>query len=976
MSNNVLKRINSLEFPELFISELHWNIPRDENVKSITSALNGENYSLSPVGKYQGLTAWVCSALPKRSIRTELAKELSKQNFDYVLIFSDGENQVWTWPSISETRLGFRRLTAQHHRVGDKNDALARRLDRFTIDPKNPLSVADLLISVKNGFDTDTEAALRIADLHSYLLSIGLEGTDLEVFLTRLLFLFFGEDTDLFAQGPYDAGVAFRGDVSGGDEFRNLIVQFPNGAGFRELVQDLFAALRTPIAERINLSSLVKDFPYVNGGLFQDEKPVPEFDEKLIELVLACSNLDWSDISPAIFGSMFEGLLESTIEHVVNSAEGHVATRRQLGAHYTSEENILRVIEPLFLGELNLELENAGTDPVKLKQLHAKISSLTFFDPACGCGNFLVVTYKELRHIENTIIERLLSTGELKVEEVPASMTVRIDQFFGIEISASASQVAQVAMWITDHQMNVESFERFERVRHSIPLAETPGIVRADALTYPWDEVIPAEDCDFIIGNPPYLGKSNQDDSQKASFSVALSLAAGQNGIRKPGTLDFVSAWLVKGADYLTRSTGGGLNELDLFIEDDTAWGKTEHDTAKISPRLRGVHNPFGTRIAFVTTNSITQGEQAAELWPWLLRKGLHIQFAHTTFKWTNNNPGAAQVYCAIIGMGLESLPHKKLFKHSRKTMNEPELLIVETISPYLVPGSEAVVEASRSSMSAPKQMVYGSKPTDGGHLILSEDEANNLVRTFPEAAGYLRDLYGASEFLNNKPRKCLWFEGSTLEDIAELGWADKYIEETRKFRLASKKEATKKLSRTPHLFGEIRKSGDNFLIVPRHLPGDRPYFVMGFQKGKVVSTDANQTVPSATVFDFGILSSAMHNSWIRFTAGGLGDGLRYSAVLVYNTFPWPELVNPELVNEISNKANKLLEVRSSFTDKTLTDLYGGGRMPHALLEAHHELDAEVDLAYKYLGSQDESDRFQFLFEKYLLKKRNLSVKS
>ncbi|BDU10319.1 putative DNA methyltransferase YeeA [Aurantimicrobium sp. INA4] len=969
MSNNILKRINSQEFPELFISELHWNIPKDVNAKSITSTLNGENYSLSPVGKYQGLTAWVCNSLPKRSIRTELSKELSKQNFDYVLIFSDGENQVWTWPSISETRLGFRRLTAQHHRVGDKNDALARRLDRFKIDPKNPLSVADLLISVKNGFDTDTEAALRIADLHSHLLSVGLEGTDLEVFLTRLLFLFFGEDTDLFAQGPYDAGVAFRGDVSGGDEFRNLIVQYPDGTGFRELVQDLFAALRTPIAERINLSSLVKDFPYVNGGLFQDEKPVPEFDEKLIELVLACSNLDWSDISPAIFGSMFEGLLESTIEHVVNSAEGHVATRRQLGAHYTSEENILRVIEPLFLGELNLELENAGIDPVKLKQLHAKISSLTFFDPACGCGNFLVVTYKELRHIENMIIERLLSTGELKVEDVPASMTVRIDQFFGIEISASASQVAQVAMWITDHQMNVESFERFERVRHSIPLAETPGIVRADALTYPWDEVIPAEDCDFIIGNPPYLGKSNQDDSQKASFSTAMAVTSGAGGIRKPGILDFVSAWLVKSAIYMKKSTDGGITELALFEEEDESWGKSEHKVENIPPRLQGTFDNYGTKSAFVTTNSITQGEQASELWPWLLSQGLHLQFAHSSFKWTNNNPGAAQVFCVILGLGFEPTSKRELYVHHKNEIQQPTVKIVENISPYLVPGSEAVVETSKVALFAPREIVYGSMPNDGGNLILSVAEAETLIREYPESKAFVRNLYGAREFMSNSPRKCLWFQGMDLADVRKFTWAKERIEATQKYRLNSDRPATRALAQVPHLFGEIRHTGEDFLLIPCNLPSDRSYFAMGFKSGESISTNLNHTVPSANLFDFGILSSAMHNAWIRFTAGGLGDGLRYSSVLVYNTFPWPFVVNDIDAAQIYAAAQNILDIRESFSEKSMTDLYRDQSMPSSLREAHEALDDLVDVIYAYRGAKSEEDRFEFLMAMYMERK-------
>jgi hypothetical protein len=972
MTKSIHQRLNDSEFAEIFIREFNWSLPRGIQNRLILSEIDGETYLVRPLAAYQGLVAWQCTSLPSRAVRSEIAHVLSNYCSDFVMVFTDKINQVWAWPTITETRMSFRRLTAQHHRIGDRNDALARRLERFKVNDAMTSSVADLLMAVKKGFDTDVEAALRIADLHAHLIEVGLVGTDLEVLLTRLLFLFFGEDTELFARGPYDGGVEVVGAHSGGDEFRNLLLQFPNGRGFKEVLNDLFTALNTPIEKRRGLSPLVEGFPYVNGGLFSDVKPIPEFDEKLISLVLACSDLDWSDISPAIFGSMFEGLLENSIEHVVNSDEGHVSTRRKLGAHYTSEANILRVIRPLFLDALTLDLELAGQDARALEELHTRISGLTFFDPACGCGNFLVVTYKELRHLENRILERLISIGALRPEDVPGAMVVRIDQFFGIEISASATQVAQVALWITDHQLNVEAFENFGKVRHSIPLSETPGIVRADALVHPWDEVIPAEDCDFIIGNPPYLGKSNQDEGQKASFSVAMSLATGPAAIRDPGQLDFVCGWLVKAADFAKRSSGGGIKQLSIFEESADAWGKINHNADLIASRLRGISDPAGTRFAFVTTNSITQGQQVAQIWPWLFSQGLSIQFAYTSFRWSNNAPGAAHVSCVILGLGFSPLQQNLLFGNNADNSSDAGALAVPRISPYLFPGDHSVVESRQSPLFAVRKAVFGNMPNDGGHLLLSAEDAANLESHFPDSAAYVRDFFGAREFLNRSPRKCLWFDGMSLEEVLALPWARPSVERVGGYRLASSRSATRNLASVPHLFGEIRHTGADYLVIPCHLPGDRKYFVMGFETGHSISSNANLMLPDATLLDFGVLSSALHNAWIRFTAGGLGDGLRYSATLVYNTFPWPQDIAQPDREEIEARARGILEARNMFPGQTLTNLYGGDRMPQELRQAHQALDVAVDSAYGFGGPDDELERFRFLMPRYLEKCREL----
>ncbi len=958
-----MSRINAGQFAELFVSELGWSQPRDIRAVNISSEVDDETYTLVPVAKYQGLSAWVCQSIPKRAVRTELSKILAKQASDFVLIFTDNEDQVWSWPSVNETRLNFRRLTAQHHHTGDKNDALARRVDRFAVDPQKSPSVADLLIAVKNGFDTDTEAALRIADLHTKLLSLKMDSTDIEIFLTRLLFLFFGEDTDLFSRGPYDASVAFEGTVAGGDEFRNLLLKHPEGIGLEKVIRDLFVALRTPVAERGPLSTEVLDFPYVDGGLFHDEKPVPVFDQELRDLTLACSNLDWSDISPAIFGSMFEGLLESTITHVVNSDEGYEATRRQLGAHYTSEANILRVIEPLFLDDLRAELDHAADDVERLRSLHAKISSLTFFDPACGCGNFLVVTYKELREIENIILERLLSANAITLKDVPASMTVKIDQFFGIEISKSASAVAQVALWITDHQMNVDTFSILGAVRYSIPLTETPGIVRGDALTVPWPSVIEPENCDFIIGNPPYLGTSNQSKSQKASLIALLNEVAGTDGIPRPGSLDYIAGWFAKAADYVSRSTPAGGRQLEIYKESDV-WGSGENAVNPVSPRLTGITDSFGTRIAFVSTNSICQGEQVPALWPWLLARGLSIQFAYRTFKWSNNNPGAANVFCVVIGLGLESFSKCLLVDFGATPSGEGVRNIVTSINPYLVEGLGVIVHESLKPVSSVRKMVKGNQPTDDQKLILSETEVGPFLEAHPDAALYVRKLLGAREFLNGGMRYCLWVSDEDAPEVSKRPWASERFEAVRSFRLQSMKVSTRRDAATPHKFQEIRHSDRPYLLVPRVSSEERRFVPIGYMPADVISTDANFMVPDATVADFAILTSSMHNAWMRTTSGRLEGRYRYSNTLTYNTFPWPD-VDEAAKHKLEVAGQAVLDCRDGHADMTLAQMYSPKTMPKDLSDLHAALDRTVDAVYGYNGSNDDSSRIEFLLPLY-----------
>jgi hypothetical protein len=605
--------------------------------------------------------------------------------------------------------------------------------------------------------------------------------------------------------------------------------------------------------------------------------------------------------------------------------------RRNLGAHYTSEANILKLIKPLFLDELHAEFERVKGHRNKLFEFHKKLRQLTFFDPACGCGNFLVISYRELRELELKVLradhELSAHKGQLTVD-VNALIGVNVDQFYGIEIEEFPAQIAQVALWLVDHQMNLRVSEEFGLYFARIPLKSSPGVRHANALRLDWNEVLPAERCTYLLGNPPFLGKTYQSKEQKAD------LAAVMHGIHGAGDLDFVCGWYVLAAQYMQSNTG--------------------------------------TQAAFVSTNSITQGEQVAVLWGEIQRLGMHTHFAHRTFQWSNEASGKAAVHCVIVGFGPEDQSGKTIYEYE-DIKGLPHAVPVKRINAYLVDAPDVLLNKRRAPICKVPEMTYGSKPTDGGHLLMDEADKNALLAEDPQAAKWIRPFLGAEEFINSKQRWCLWLVDCPPKELRHMPEVMKRVQAVKEMRMASSDKQTQLDAGTPTLFQKIRQPSSNYLLIPLHSSENREYVPLGFCNAEIICGNANSMIPDATLFHFGIMTSAMHNAFMRFTCGRLESRFRYSNTIVYNNFPWPgfagEPLNDKHRNAIEQAAQCVLDARAQFASSSLADLYDPLTMPPALLKAHQKLDAAVDAAYQPSGGKktyaSDAERVAFLFELY-----------
>lgn len=798
----------------------------------------------------------------------------------------------------------------------------------------------------------NVRAVQAMGDLHDALKKDGYEGHELELFLVRLLFCLFADDTGLFQPK---------------DSFHDLI-EFhtqADGSDVGSVLDQLFATLnREPERRQRSLAEHFAVFPYVNGRLFEEHLDPPAFTSAMRKQLLALCSLNWGAISPAIFGAMFQKVMELDARQ----------RRREIGAHYTSETNILRLIGPLFLDELRAEFEAVRSNQTRLFELHKKLQTLTFLDPACGCGNFLVVAYRELRRLELDVLHAASSFGQ-RIGRVFDQIRVDVDQFYGIEVEEFPAQVAQVAMWLTDHQMNVVAGEAFGEPMLRMPLAKSALIRHGDALDIDWAEFVPPQRLSYILGNPPFIGKQHQNDKQKAGLSTVTQ------GIPGAGVLDYVAGWYVKAARYLTDrphsfgaivtkaaagrrkfqdvrfgSQGGGLGDLFAAAED-----------AEQQARGR-------VRCAFVSTNSITQGEQVGVLWRWLLDQGLSIHFAHRTFKWTNEAPGRAAVHCVIVGFGTERQGSRRLFEYAQVD-GAPLEVAARNINPYLVDAPDVVLPSRRQPLCAHVPAItFGSMPNDGGHLLLSEAERAVLLRDEPQATDWLRPFLGADEFINALHRWCLWLKGCPPNQLRAMPLVAKRVAATQAYRLASSRAATRKLADFPSLFGEDRQPAGRYVLIPRHSSERRQFVPMGFLEPDVICGDANMCLPGASAFHFGVLSSTMHNAWIRYTCGRLKSDFRYSASIVFNNFPWPLSRDPSREQAVAEKGQQVLDVRAGFAGASLADLYDPHTMPPELVKAHRELDRAVDAAYlaqlpPSLASrpkfESDAQRVAFLFELY-----------
>jgi len=762
-------------------------------------------------------------------------------------------------------------------------------------------------VEIKPQDPVNIKAAEQMGKLHDLLLASGYDGHPLELLLVRILFCLFADDTGIFQPAQsLRAWVDERTREDGSDLGAQLAL--------------LFQVLNTPEDKRAKtLDEQIKAFPYVNGKLFEETLPMASFDTKMRETLLDCCALDWSTISPAIFGALFQSIMNDK-------------ARRNLGAHYTSEENILKLIKPLFLDELWAEFEKLKSNKNKLFEFHKKLRSLTFFDPACGCGNFLVITYRELRLLELAVLRVVHDAVGSRFLDVHAEIKLDVDQFYGIEIEEFPAQIAQVAMWLIDHQMNVKVGTEFGMYFARIPLKSSPHIVHGNALRIDWQNVLPSARCSYVMGNPPFVGKTYQSAAQKADMKIVM------HGIKGAGVLDFVCAWYVFATKYLkapSPSMGKG-------------WGGGD----------------AATRCAFVSTNSITQGEQVGVLWSWLLAQGIKIQFAHRTFAWSNEARGKAAVHCVIVGFGTGNEQRKTIFEYD-DIKSEPHMVAVQNINPYLVDADDLVLEKRSSPISSASRMRYGSKPADGGFLILSPTEAEELRQSDLIAAKYLRVYMGAAELLHRQHRYCLWLKDATPAEIRSSTFLSQRIAKVKKFRSSSTDANTLKWADVPAIFQTNRQPNGTYLAIPEVSSESRKFIPFGYLDQEVIASNLLYTIENATTFEFGLLSSTMHNAWVRYTCGRMKSDFRYSKDIVYNNFPWPDAPTATQKQNIETASQAVLDVRATFPDSSLADLYDPLTMPPALVKAHQKLDAAVDASYGKKVFKNDAERVAFLFTLY-----------
>jgi hypothetical protein len=737
------------------------------------------------------------------------------------------------------------------------------------------------------------KAADLMSSLHDRLVEVGYEGHELKVYLVRILFCLFAEDTGIFDKQQFQEFVEVKSSVDGSD----LAAQLAH----------LFQVLNTPEGKRLkNLDEHLNSFRYINGRLFEEVLPMAAFDSQMRSTLLKCCSLDWSRISPAIFGSMFQNVMDATKRH-------------SLGAHYTSETNILKLIKPLFLDNLWAEFEAVKTNKPKLDQFHKKLGTLKFLDPACGCGNFLVITYRELRLLEIEVI-KALQKGQM-VTNVTNLVRVDITQFYGIEYEEFPARIAEVALWLTDHQMNMKVSVDFGDYFARLPLKNESNIRNANALRTDWTSLVPKTELSYIIGNPPFLGHHLQSEEQKEDLRSSLS------PIPQAGVMDYVSAWYMKSARYITDTN---------------------------------------IKVGYVSTNSITQGEQVGILWDELINKEkVIIHFAHRTFKWNNEAKGKAAVYCVIIGFAKVDTQTKLLYDYV-DIKGEPIEIKARNINPYLVDSNNTIIRNTSKPICNVPQMFKGSQPSDGGFFLLSEAEYLEAIEKDPNCKKFIRPFLGGYEFIRGINKYCIWLVDVNPNEIQESPFVMDRISSIKKFRSECKAESTRNY---PYhtLFRQVLQPKSDYILVPRTTSENRAYIPFGFFKKEYIIGDTCNSIANATTFHFGILTSIMHMAWVKHTCGRLKSDFRYSKDIVYNNYPWPENPTDKQKEAVEKAAQQVLDIREKYqaTGSSLADLYDPLTMPPDLVQAHQQLDKAVDLCYRSAPFTSESKRMEFLFELY-----------
>jgi len=743
--------------------------------------------------------------------------------------------------------------------------------------------------TVKHGVQdpVNIRAAEEMAKLHDSLKDAGYSGHELEVYLVRLVFCLFAEKTGIFDKMQFHDFLHSR--------------TMGDGSNLANQLDALFTILNKPDEERLkNTPAVLSRFPYVNGDLFKLRLELASFDNKMRTQLLNSSNLDWSKISPAIFGSLFQG--------VMNPIE-----RRELGAHYTSEENIMKLIRPLFLDDLKEEFSKMSKDKNKLSKFWDKLASIKILDPACGCGNFLIISYRELRLLEMDVMEAIYG----KQTTIGLASRIDVDQFYGIELEDFPSEIARVAMWLMDHLMNLKMRDEFGIYEPRIPLKAKANILNANSLRINWTELIDPKELTYIIGNPPFVGSKFQDEEQRKEMASIFPAGAK--------IMDYVAAWYVKATEMMIQN-----------------------------PKII---------TGFVSTNSITQGEQVEPLWKLLFGKGVKIHFAYPTFRWNNEARGKAAVHCVIVGFGLNDPKKQTIFYHSEGLTGNIIAKQVGHINPYLIDADDIFLENRSKPICDVPHMNIGNKPIDDGNYLFTEAEKNEFLRIEPLAEKYMMPWVGSKEFINGYKRYCLWLGDCPPDELKKMPEAEKRVRAVRKFRLESKSTPTIRLADTPTRFHVENMPKNDYILIPRVSSERRKYIPIGFMDSKILASDAALVVPDCMLYHFGILTSSMHMAWMRCVCGRLKSDFRYSVGIVYNNFPWPDVTEKQQ-EAIERAAMEVLEVRSKYPGRSLADLYGLSMQPD-LVKAHSRLDREVEKAYTSKKFDNESDMVAYLMKRY-----------
>jgi type I restriction-modification system DNA methylase subunit len=782
---------------------------------------------------------------------------------------------------------------------GEPEEILLENLEKeyyrlsFIVDSENEHLKKEMEISIKAG---DLVGELYELFLKQYQDPDDMESLkSLNKLCVRLVFCLYAEDAGLFGKK---------------NMFHDFLAKF-DVVQIRTKLIELFKVLDTPLDKRDKyLEDDLAQFPYVNGGLFADEDiEIPRFTEEIKNVLLAkaSDDFDWSEISPTIFGAVFESTLNPE-------------TRRSGGMHYTSIENIHKVIDPLFLDELKEELKEIKqisvikTKKKKLEEFQDKLASLKFLDPACGSGNFLTETYLSLRKLENEVIFELTG-GQIGFgDEEFSPIKVSIGQFYGIEINDFAVTVAKTALWIAESQMMKKTEEIIHMNIDFLPLKAYANITEANALRIDWNDVVEKNELNYIMGNPPFIGARLMNETQKEDIANIFK------GVKNAGNIDYVGCWYKKASLYIK----------DTNIE-----------------------------VAFVSTNSICQGEQTTILWKSILENGIYINFAYKTFRWDSEASLKAHVHCIIVGFSYVNRKDKFIYENEKFTK-------VDIINAYLVNAPILFLESRKKPICNVPTMDFGSMPNDGGLLSdYTEEQKNDLIKQYPETANLFKRFIGATEFLHNKKRYCIWLKDIEPQQIKNCKCIYDIVEQVRKMRLSSNREATKKLADMPALFGEIRQPDTNYLVFPRHSSQNRRYVPIGYMESNIICGDANLLIPSASLYNFGVLMSNVHNSWMRVFAGRIKSDYRYSASIVYNTFPWPTPTDKQK-EKIEKTAQIILDARAKYPNSSLADLYDELTMPVELRKAHQENDKAVMEAYGFdWKKMTESDCVAELMKMY-----------